>query len=143
MKIYEYQIKRVATELSLPDEAITTSKQAEKMARELIYHDEDMWRERVSVLCLNASGKLIGYSIISEGSVSACHLVPNVIAKVAVGVLAAGVILVHNHPSGDKRPSPQDIKQTDALRKGLAFLYISLMDHIILTTDSYFSFSDN
>jgi DNA repair protein RadC len=64
------------------------------------------------------------------------------VAKFAVENLAKGVILVHNHPSGQLLPSDSDIKITNQITQGLRLLDISVLDHIILTSDGYYSFTD-
>ena len=64
------------------------------------------------------------------------------IAKAALDALAHGVILCHNHPSGDPKPGHDDLRATDSLRKGLGCLDISLLDHVILGEKGFFSFQD-
>ena len=64
-------------------------------------------------------------------------------AKFAVDAMASAVILVHNHPSGNLRPSPQDISLTKKIREGLALLDIHLFDHVILTSGGMFSMNDS
>ena len=64
------------------------------------------------------------------------------IVKEALLKSATGVIIAHNHPSGNCMPSSSDIQQTQALAKALNFLQISLVDHLIIADDSYFSFAD-
>ena len=52
-------------------------------------------------------------------------------------------ILVHNHPSGNPTPSPADVRQTDAVRKGVGAVGLTLLDHVVVADDSFFSFSDD
>ena len=66
-----------------------------------------------------------------------------IVAKVAIESLAKGVVLVHNHPSGCARPSALDIKETDAVKKGLSLFDIQLLDHVIIGEDEYFSFAED
>ena len=65
-----------------------------------------------------------------------------IIAKLAIDVLAHSIILCHNHPSGNLLPSEQDKSITNRVIEGLKVLDIEVLDHIILTQESYFSFSD-
>ena len=65
------------------------------------------------------------------------------ILRMALDRGAAGVLLVHNHPTGNPAPSKADIKQTDQIRKGLDAVGITLVDHVIIADDSYFSFCDD
>ena len=64
------------------------------------------------------------------------------IVRQAVLTQAAGVIIAHNHPSGNVLPSQSDIKETEKLKKALKYLNISLVDHIIISDDRYYSFAD-
>ena len=52
-------------------------------------------------------------------------------------------MLVHNHPSGNPRPGPSDIRQTEALRKGVGALGLTLLDHVVVADDAFFSFADD
>lgn len=65
------------------------------------------------------------------------------IVKAALDTFSSGVILCHNHPSGNPRPSQADIRETEKLQKGLDFFSMRLLDHIILTEDNAFYFSSN
>ena len=65
-----------------------------------------------------------------------------IIVKKAVERLASGLILVHNHPSGNPLPGEQDRTQTEALKRALAVFDIVLVDHVIIARKKYFSFSD-
>ncbi len=65
-----------------------------------------------------------------------------IIVKKAVERLASGLILVHNHPSGNPCPGEQDRVQTEALKKAVAVFDIELLDHVIIGKKKYFSFSD-
>jgi DNA repair protein RadC len=62
--------------------------------------------------------------------------------RLAIMKMASAVILAHNHPSGNPAPSSSDIEQTRQLKNALAFFDIQLLDHIIVSDDSYYSFSD-
>ena len=64
------------------------------------------------------------------------------IAKYAIDCLASAVILAHNHPSGNLKPSNEDLAITKKVKEGLKILDISVLDHIILTSDGYLSFGD-
>lgn len=65
-----------------------------------------------------------------------------IIVSKALDKKANGIILVHNHPSGNPRPGKADIEQTDSLRKALITFDISLIDHVIISDDSFFSFAE-
>lgn len=90
---------------------------------------------------------LLGTSVkslhwVATGSEDACVIPKKVIARHAINDLANGVILIHNHPSGNVTPSTADIKETESLRKMLEVLDTRLVDHVIIGEDSFFSFAD-
>ena len=95
------------------------------------------------ILLLNQSNYTIGYAKISQGGITGTVVDMRIIAKYAVEALATSIIVAHNHPSGNKTPSQQDLQFTTKLKQGLALLDIRLNDHIILTADDYTSLADN
>lgn len=102
----------------------------------------DLPHEECWVLYLNAAHRLTGREKVSLGGISQTVMDIKIIVKKAVERLASAVILVHNHPSGTRHPSPKDIEQTDALRRALEVFDIQLEDHIIIAGKKYFSFMD-
>lgn len=108
------------------------------MAPKMRYLDH----EEVQVLLLNRRNIVLGLEKITSGTLSACNFDCAQIAKQAIIYNACGVLLVHNHPSGDPSPSIDDMKQTEQLHDALKLLNINLVDHIIISEDKYYSFSD-
>lgn len=102
----------------------------------------DLPHEECWVLYLNRANRLLAKERISIGGVSATVVDIKIILKISLERLASSIILVHNHPSGNREPGEQDKNQTQILRKAAAFFDISLIDHIIIAGDSYFSFAD-
>lgn len=94
------------------------------------------------ILILNRANHLISRCCISEGGVSGTVVDPKKIFKVALDHHASGIILGHNHPSGNLRPSESDIRITSNLLEGGKLLEISVLDHLIVTDDGFFSFAD-
>ncbi len=121
--------------------AMKSSKDAADYARQFYFEDLGIY-ESVFILLLNQSNNTIAYAKISQGGVCSTTIDPAIIAKYAVDTLAKGVILVHNHPSGNLSPSPADNKMTEKVKNTLAIFDCNLLDHIILTEDSYTSFVD-
>ena len=118
---------------------IRSSEDAYKvMAPELM----DQPTEQFWVIMLNRSNKVIHKRAISLGGVSGTVADPKVIFKKALEDLASGIILAHNHPSGNKKPSQADIDLTKKLQNSGKLLEIPVLDHIIFTDDGYFSFAD-
>lgn len=103
---------------------------------------KNLSHEECWVLFLNRGNKVIAKEKITSGGVSSTILDAKLIAKSAMARLASGVILFHNHPGGDERPSKTDIYHTRKLKEALEGCDIKLMDHIIITPDSYYSFAN-
>lgn len=98
---------------------------------------EEFW-----ILLLNRGSRLIKKVRISSGGVNAVLADPRLIFKQAIESLASVIILVHNHPSGNLKPSREDINITTKLKEGAKYLDISVADHLIVTQAGYYSFAD-
>lgn len=99
---------------------------------------EECW-----ALYLNRAHFLLGREMITSGSLESTLIDTGKVLRRAIEKQASGVILVHNHPSGSPLPGPADIQQTDRLRKALSSVEITLLDHVILAEDAYYSFADD
>lgn len=98
-------------------------------------------REEVYAIPLDSRGRLLGaLSPVSSGAANAVSLRPAEVFREAIMLHAVSVILVHNHPSGDPRPSTQDVAVTRQLIKAGEFLDIVVLDHIILGGQAFISF---
>ncbi len=131
--------RRLAAEI--PEE-MCTIRNAATVARMMRPFLSDLPHEECWVLYLNRGGKLIGKEQISVGGTGSTIMDIKIIVKKAVERLASGLILIHNHPSGNPQPGEQDRRQTEALRKAAAVFDITLLDHVIIGRRKYFSFSD-
>lgn len=98
---------------------------------------EECW-----VLFLNRANHLIARERLSSGGTASTTLDVKMIMRRAVEKLAGGIILLHNHPSGNARPSKRDIQETENLKRAAGLLEIALLDHIIVAGNRYFSFSE-
>jgi len=117
--------------------------ESSKTAFELINGElMDLPHEEFWVLLLNRANRLIKKKRVSEGGVSGTVADPKIIFKLAVEELASGIIVVHNHPSGNLKPSESDINLTKKIKEAGKLLDISLLDHLITARDHYFSFAD-
>ena len=94
------------------------------------------------MLCVNRAQKVLGWFKISQGGVSGTVVDPKIIMQVALNANASGIILSHNHPSGNLQPSDSDVRLTKKIESGCEFMEISLLDHVILTSEGYYSFAD-
>jgi len=102
----------------------------------------DNKKEHFVIFFLDARNQEIKREIISVGSLNANLVHPREVFEPAVRHLAAQVILAHNHPAGDLKPSEQDIEITKRLAKAGEILGIDIIDHIIVTKNSFFSFKE-
>lgn len=99
-------------------------------------------REEFLLLLVNRANKLLGVWPVSQGGVAGTVADPKLIFVAALKGLASGIIVAHNHPSGNLSPSQSDIDLTKKLKEAGKFLEIKLLDHIIYTVEGYFSFAD-
>ena len=123
---------------------VIKSEQCYDIFRKIIYADSFAWYESFIMLCLNRSNKVIGYYKVSQGGVTGTVVDPKVIYTIALNCPGTtSIILCHNHPSGNTKPSESDIKITSKIVEAGRFLEIAVMDHLIISEDHYFSFADN
>lgn len=99
--------------------------------------------EEAVMLLLNKNNKVLGWVKLSSGGVAGTVVDPKVIFQFALKTNASAIILSHNHPSGNLKPSNDDIKITNKIKTAGDFLDIKLLDHIIITADSHYSMADN
>lgn len=138
-----FEIRKVANfQIEFPQVKITSSKDAHNFISQFYGDDIEVY-ESFFILLLNFANKTIGYAKISQGGVSGTVIDGKIVAKYAVEALASGVILAHNHPSGNTQPSQADIDLTKKMREGLKNLDIQVLDHIILASEgNYLSLAD-
>lgn len=103
---------------------------------------KNLGHEEVLALFLNSNNEIIHRESIFRGSLSEVTISSRDILARALAVNASGIILTHNHPSGNPLPSQADIRQTETLKKACDTMGISLLDHIIICKGKYYSFSD-
>jgi len=99
-------------------------------------------QEHLVALYLNSKGELIIKKTLFIGSLNSSLIHPREIFKYAVLHSAAGIIIAHNHPSGDPTPSQNDIEVTKVIFENSKMMDIELLDHIIVGRDKYFSFKE-
>jgi DNA repair protein RadC len=98
--------------------------------------------EQFKVLFTNRANKVLGIFEVSTGGIAGTVADPKIIFVAALKAGATGMILSHNHPSGNLSPSQADIDLTRKLKEGGKLLEVAVLDHIILTSESYYSFAD-
>lgn len=100
------------------------------------------YKEEFVIMLLNRANRVLGLSKISTGGLAGTIADPKVIFQTALKANASAIILCHNHPSGNLNPSKADLCLTEKLKNAGKFLDIQIYDHIILTSESYYSFAD-
>ncbi len=100
-------------------------------------------QEHFIAIYLNQANKIIGYYHHSTGTINATMVDVEIVAAVALKTLAKSVVISHNHPSGNLKPSEADRQLTRRIKEALKLFDITLLDHIIVTSQGYFSFADS
>lgn len=103
----------------------------------------DLVHEEFWILFLNRSNKVINKMKISQGGISGTVTDVRMIMKNAIECLASGIIVCHNHPSGNLNPSESDSKITQKIKEAGNLMDIQLLDHLIISDKEYYSFADN
>lgn len=131
-------------ETSIPASTVTSSQKSYEIFKAIFaYDDNDLNSYECSyALLLDQSHKVLGIQKIGEGAVNMCIVPISKVAQAALLSHANAVILCHNHPSGNLRPSAADIDITRKAKQGLALLDILVLDHIIISEKGYYSFAD-
>jgi DNA repair protein RadC len=139
MKIAEI---KVSYSNSNPDKIQVTNSQ---IMYEVIMKHWDLniieYQEEVKVILLNRANIVLGIYEMSKGGISGTVIDIRIILGVALKCNASGIILVHNHPSGNTRPSEQDRKITIRLKDACQLLDLSLLDHLIICKNNFYSFT--
>lgn len=102
----------------------------------------DEVHEVVIALQLNTKNRVVGYSEVSRGGMAGSAVTPADVFRPALIAGASKIIVAHNHPSGEPRPSTEDVVFTKRLREAGELLGVQVLDHIIVGDGSYFSFVD-
>ena len=131
--------KRRGTSELRRDDMIRTSQDAYLIFRNLL---SDLPYEELWIALTNPQNKVIQKVKISQGGVSQTSVDVRLVMKAAINALASGMILCHNHPSGHLRPSSQDDAITERIHKATKLMDIRLLDHIILSSNGYYSYAD-
>lgn len=122
---------------------ITDAEDAVALLRRVFNPDRIEHCEEFVILLLNRAQKVLGWAKISQGGVYGTVIDPKVVFQIALNANACGIILAHNHPSGNTKPSPNDMQLTKRLIEGGKLLDISVLDHVIMTAEEHYSFANN
>ena len=102
----------------------------------------DLAHEEFWVMTVNRNNRILGTRMISSGGITGTIADVRVILRYCLEMNATGFILSHNHPSGNLKPSEQDLKLTHSIKQAAGWMDMELLDHVIVTETAYFSFSD-
>ena len=118
---------------------ITQSSDAAGILRDYMSNldHEEMW-----AMFLTIENGLIDQEMLTKGTLTSTLIDARTIIKHSLMNNAAGVIIIHNHPSGNPNPSPCDVQETQKVRDACKLMDISFVDHIVISRDSYYSFAD-
>jgi len=103
----------------------------------------DLAHEEFWILFLNRSNRVINRMKLSQGGISGTVTDVRMVMKKAIEYLASGIIVCHNHPSGNLSPSESDVKITQKIKEAGNIMDIQLLDHLIISDRDYYSFADN
>jgi DNA repair protein RadC len=103
---------------------------------------QDFQYEVFAVIFLNRANKIKHFEIVSKGGIAGTVADPRIILKKAILEEASSIILSHNHPSGNVKPSKADEEITQKIKQAAALVDIKVLDHIIVSDEGYFSFAD-
>ena len=130
----------------LPLKRMNRNQNLKRMAiLNLLFHPLlcDLPHEELWIALTNRSSQVIEKVKISQGGTNETSADLRIILKASINALSAGIIVCHNHPSGNTRPSRQDDQLTQRLRDAARLIEIKLLDHIVLADGNYYSYSDD
>ena len=131
--------RRIKAEKALENKTISTSEQAFEFFQSYL---GDLSHEESHFVTLNNANKIIAHHKTSQGGMAGTVMDPRLILKQALLDGAVKIIIAHNHPSGNTKPSDADVSITKKIKESARLMDISLLDHIIITQKTYYSFAD-
>lgn len=139
MKIREIQVSYKLTDKTIPDNKIDSSDSVAGLFKNL----QDADREKFCVLHLSTGNQVLGFEVVSIGTLTESLISSREIFKSALLMNSKSLILVHNHPSGDPSPSECDKKITERIKQAAALFEIQILDHVIIGSETHYSFADS
>jgi len=120
-------------------QSITSAEDADKILRSFINENQLDVQERFWVLTLTSAHRLIGITEVTVGSALGVIIDIKTILAIALKSCATNLVVAHNHPSGNLTPSKRDITYTKKLKRACNLLDIKLLDHLIISSESFLS----
>lgn len=122
--------------------SVTESKQVYELLRRNWDDSKIELIEQFKILLLNTSNKVLGICELSTGGMSGTVADPKMIFIAALNAAASNIILAHNHPSGNLKPSRIDLELTKKIKEGGRLLEVGVLDHLIISSEGFYSFAD-
>jgi DNA repair protein RadC len=122
---------------------IKCSKDAYELFLEAWDLDTIEHHEEFKLMLLTRSNRVLGIASISKGGINGTVTDVRIVLQYAIKANASGLIVCHNHPSGNLNPSESDTSITRKIKDSAILMDIQLLDHLIINTDTYYSFADN
>lgn len=143
LSIYNVKlVKEKGALYELENKKIGSPEDSYNMLKE-VFNPGELAEEVLLMISLNTKNRVTGLFEVSRGTLSASLVHPREVFKRAILNNASSIIIAHNHPSGDLKPSREDIELTRKLMDAGRILGISLLDHIIIGDDDYYSLMSN
>jgi len=141
-KVAEVELLYKSTVKASERPLITSSHEAADVLRRTWEDGKIELLEQFKVLLLNRANKVLGLFNCSSGGITGTVADPRLILCAALKANACSIILAHNHPSGGTKPSAADEELTKKIKAACALVDIKVLDHLIMTSETYFSFAD-
>ena len=139
MAAFELGRRFIAEASFIPEEPVTSAGSVFRIMRAKLkgLNHEECW-----VIMLNNAQRVLGCCRMTSGGGSSTTIDIKDIIREALRFGAQGMVLVHNHPSGNPMPGKADVEQTQALKRAASSMDLSLLDHVVICDDCYYSFAD-
>lgn len=134
------EIGRRRIDQQLPEKRVISSSNDAYLT--LKNHLSDLRTEEFWAIFLNQSNRIVHFTQLTQGGINQSVVDVRVLFRTALDHFSTGIIIAHNHPSGNLKPSIDDLDITQKIKEAGNMLSIQLLDHLIITQNSYFSFSD-
>ena len=121
---------------------VASSRQVYEVFAQTWDHDRIEFVEDFKVMLLSRANRVLGIVTISSGGTAGTVVDVKLVYAAAIKSNSSSVIIAHNHPSGNMRPSEQDKRLTQRIKQAGSILDIPVLDHVIMTADGYYSFAD-
>ena len=136
------EIQIVYRPVMIEQPKILSSNDAHLLIKKLWDNENIFLQEQFAALFFNQAKRMIGWKVLSTGTMTKCIVDIKLLASLALQCMCTDVIITHNHPSGNLNPSACDKTLTQTIKDALKLIDVTLIDHLIITNDGYYSFSD-